>query len=109
MELSEDLPSDCRRRERELFDRAIEKLEAIEGDTAISSRVIEAASFVQKLWLALIKDLKSPGNGLPDDLKVNLISIGMWVCNAASAIAAGNFTMLPRVIEINSEIRDGLK
>lgn len=109
MELSDDLPSDCRRRERELFDTAISKLQSISNAESISTEVIEAVSYVRKLWIALITDLKSPGNGFSDELKSNLISIGVWICEAANSIAHGNFSIVPRVIELNSMIRDGLE
>ncbi len=108
-EMADDDPLECRKRERDIFDSAIEKLRSIEHCNSVSDEVVSAVAYVQKLWIALIQDLKTPGNALSDSLKSNLISIGMWVVNATTTIVRGDFSKLEEIIRINTLIREGLE
>ncbi|MGO4573397.1 flagellar biosynthesis regulator FlaF [Microvirga sp. 2TAF3] len=105
----EDSSNECRRREYDLFDRAIAMLKAAEKAEVGSPDLINAVAFVQRVWTFLIQDLGSPGNGLPDNLKGEIISIGIWVIKETTLIVRGESSNVAGVIEVNSMIRDGLK
>ncbi len=108
-EVLQDSGLESRERERDLFERAICLLKDAEGHPAGSREMMEAISFVQRLWLALIKDLGHPDNGLPDQLKGQLISIGLWIMRESDRIVRGESASMAGLIDINSVIRDGLK
>ncbi len=65
-------------------------------------------SYQQALWGILIRDLSDPANDLSDDLKANLISIGLWVMRETDAIVAGKSQNWRGLIDINRTIREGL-
>jgi flagellar protein FlaF len=108
-EVVEDAPRECRQREYDVFDRAIELLKAAEGLPSRSPQMSEAIEFLQRLWTALVKDLAHPDNDLPDKLKAQLISIGFWVMGETGRIAFGEHNDLTALIDINTMIQEGLK
>ncbi|NBJ11025.1 flagellar biosynthesis regulator FlaF [Microvirga arsenatis] len=108
-EVIEDSSRDCRQREYELFDRAIKLMKAAEGMPSQSREMIEAIVFLQRLWTFLIKDLGHPDNGLPDQLKGQLISIGLWVMRESDRVVRGEHNSLEALIDINTMIQEGLK
>lgn len=108
-EILEDSPKDCRQREYDLFDRAIALLRAAEGYRSQSPEMLGALVFLQRLWTFLIKDLGHPDNALPDRLKGQLISIGLWVMKESDRIIRGEHNDLAALIDINIMIKDGLK
>lgn len=108
-EVIEDSAASLRRHEYELFERAINLLKAAEGKPAQSTEMIEAIVFIQRLWTFLIKDLGHPDNGLPDQLKGQLISIGLWVMRESDHVIRGEQKSLEALIDINAMIQEGLK
>lgn len=108
-EVIEDSSREGRQRESELFDRAINLMRAAEGVSAQSPEMLDAIVFVQRLWIFLIKDLGHPENGLPDQLKGQLISIGLWVMRETDRVVRGEQKSLEPLIEINVMIQEGLK
>ena len=46
---------------------------------AAQREAIEALFFVNRVWVRFIEDLGSPENELEQELRANLISIGIWV------------------------------
>ena len=108
-EVIEDSSAECRQREFELFERAIQLMKGAEGMQAQSQEMIEAIVYVQRLWTFLIKDLGHPDNGLPDKLKGQLISIGLWVMRESDRVVRGEQKSLEALIDINAMIQEGLK
>jgi flagellar biosynthesis activator protein FlaF len=108
-EVIEDSSRDCRQREFELFQRAIDLMKTAEGMPSQSPEMIDAVVFVQRLWTFLIKDLGHPDNGLPDQLKGQLISIGLWVMRESDRVVRGEQKSLEALIDINAMIQEGLK
>jgi flagellar protein FlaF len=64
---------------------------------------------VRQLWTILIEDLAHPENDLPEALRADLISIGLWVTKEAEQIRQKKSANFAGVIDICSIIRDGLK
>ena len=69
----------------------------------------EALGFVGKLWNVFIQDLVDPENGLPDVLRADLLSVGLWIIKEAALIRSGQSQNFRGVIEVCAMIRDGLK
>lgn len=108
-EVVEDAPKECRQREYEVFERAIDLLKAAEGLPARSPEILDATEFLQRLWTAFVQDLAHQDNELPDKLKAQLISIGFWVMRESSRVALGEHNNLTALIDINTMIQEGLK
>jgi flagellar protein FlaF len=98
-----------RERERIAFGRTIALLEAARDAPAddIATRR-EAVGTVQALWRFLIRDLAHPANDLSDELKDNLIAIGLWSIQEADALVAGATNDWGPLIEIQETVRKGL-
>jgi flagellar biosynthesis activator protein FlaF len=67
------------------------------------------SSFASKLWNAFIQDLADPENDLPDVLRADLVSVGLWIIKEAALIRSGQSQNFRGVIDICTMIRDGLK
>jgi flagellar protein FlaF len=108
-EVIEDSSRDCRQREYDLFERAIRLMKSAEGKSPQSPEMIDAIVFVKRLWTFLIQDLANADNGLPDKLKGQLISIGIWVMRESDRVVRGEQNSLEALIDINTMIQEGLK
>ncbi|QFU17651.1 flagellar biosynthesis regulator FlaF [Microvirga thermotolerans] len=108
-EILEDASDGCRERERMAFDHAIDLLKTANRTDASANERSEAVTFVQRLWTVLIEDLMSPENGLPEALRAQLVSIGLWIMKEADLVRQGESRNFNALIEINTMIRDGLK
>ncbi|MCP1200938.1 flagellar biosynthesis regulator FlaF [Notoacmeibacter sp. MSK16QG-6] len=105
----EESLSDARGRERELMTQSIDLLEQAKEKGANSIEAIRAIHFSSRLWMTLMEDLADNENVLPEQLRANLISIGIWVLKTLDAIRQGRSDNFTGVIEITGIIRDGLK
>lgn len=108
-EVLEDASDGCREREKLAFDRAIDLLNVANASGANSKEGTDALFFVQKLWSLLIDDLVSHDNGLPETLRAQLVSIGMWIMKEVDRIRQGQSSNFGGLIDINTMIRDGLR
>ena len=66
-----------------------------------------ALDWNRRLWSVLATDCAQPGNALPDALRANVISLGLWVNRHTSAVMKGEETFEP-LIEVNRAIMQGL-
>jgi flagellar biosynthesis activator protein FlaF len=108
-EVLDETPKGARERERQAISRSIELLEAAQKSGVRSRDAIEAILFVRRLWGALIEDLASSDNDLPQNLRADLISIGLWVMREAEQIRLEKSDNFKGIIEVSAAIRDGLK
>ncbi|MFB0491086.1 flagellar protein FlaF [Methylobacterium sp. OAE515] len=108
-EMMDDSPALARERERAAFDRAISLMKRAEAADAPEELRREATSFLQRLWSLLIDDLANPENGLPKELRADLISIGLWNMSRTDQILRGDATGFEPLIYVNTLIRDGLQ
>ena len=104
----EDSSSDARNRERLALSHGIALLQRVQEDNCGSQEAIEALLYIRRLWTFLIEDLARPGNGLPESLRADLISIGLWVIKEADAVRHRKSESVANLIAINTAIRDGL-
>ncbi|ACK49028.1 flagellar FlaF family protein [Methylocella silvestris BL2] len=105
----ESSPGECRERERRALDHALQLLEKARHDGVGSAAAAEALHFLCRLWKALIEDLISPENDLPDVLRGDLVSVGIWVLREADSIREEKSSNFRGLIEICSAIRNGLR
>ncbi|MCI0600223.1 MAG: flagellar biosynthesis regulator FlaF [Beijerinckiaceae bacterium] len=104
-----DNASECRDRERLALEHALHLLAKAEAAGPQSPAAIEALDFAGRLWNAFIQDLVDPENDLPNALKADLISIGLWIIKEAALIRSGESRNFRGLIEVCQIIRDGLK
>jgi flagellar protein FlaF len=100
---------DCRDRERMALEKAIGLLQKAETAGAGSMEAAEALGFVGKLWNAFIQDLVHPENDLPDVLRADLLSVGLWIIKESALIRSGQSQNFRALIEVCTMIRDGLR
>ncbi len=108
-EVLDETPRGARERERQAIERSIELLEAADKAGVRSREAIEALLFVRRLWGVLIEDLADTENDLPQALRADLISIGLWVMREAEQIRLEKSDNFKGIIEVSATIRDGLK
>ncbi len=108
-EVQQDAVADSKERERQVLDKSIAMLEAARDAGRGSREAIEALFFVNRVWVRFIEDLGSPDNELEQELRANLISIGIWVLREAEKIRIGESENFDGIIDISSIIRDGLQ
>jgi len=69
---------------------------------------VDAAYWNKQIWDHLMVDLTHEDNGLPKELKVSLVNIGIWV-NKETRSVMDRKTDCSTLIEINQIIMQGLK
>jgi flagellar biosynthesis regulator FlaF len=60
-----------------------------------------------RLWSLLVEDLSAPGNALPDPIKANYISLGLFA-HRASMKALSRAMDLSPLIQINTDVLEAL-
>ena len=108
-EVLEDGADETRARERRALDHAIELLQRGAACGPRSPEALEAVQFLQQLWGFFIQDLTDPNNDLAEQLRADLISIGLWVIKESDHVINERSTNFAGLIDINMTIRDGLK
>lgn len=98
----------ARKHEWLAIDHSISMLAAAAAKGPRSRESVEALLYVRRLWCFLIEDLGSPGNGLPQQLRASLISIGLWILSEEEKIRQGLSANYAGLIEISTMIRDGI-
>jgi flagellar protein FlaF len=107
-EVLDETPRGARERERQAINHSIALLEAAERNGVRSREAIEATLFVRRLWATFIEDLASPENDLPQKLRADLISIGLWIMRECEQIRLEKSSNFKGIAEVSAAIRDGL-
>jgi len=68
---------------------------------------IEACYTNRRLWNIFLADLMLPENGLPGELKAQLISLAIWVQKYSGGAMRGTDPLDP-LIDVNKQILEGL-
>jgi flagellar protein FlaF len=108
-EVLDETPKGARERERQAIDRSIELLEQAETSGVRSREAVEAILFVRRLWGYFIEDLAKSENDLPQKLRADLISVGLWIMREAEQIRLEKSSNFKGLIDVSSAIRDGLQ
>jgi flagellar protein FlaF len=99
---------EARGRERQALSLGIERLERIERDGFSFEELVKSLLYVRRLWTVFIEDLSHPENGLPEQLRADIISIGLWIIKEADRLREQRSGAVMQLIEINRLIRDAL-
>ena len=102
----ENSPKLARERERQVFERCLELFRAASEKGPGS---LEAITFCQRVWATFLEDLAGPENALPEQLRAEIISIGLWVIRETENIRLGKTTDFKALIEVTEALHDGLK
>lgn len=108
-EVQTDSVADARDRERQLLTRSVDLLVEAREHGPRSMQAVEALHFLNRIWTTLIQDLGSAENELPEELRANLISIGLWLLREAEEVRQGRSTNFEGLIEVSQIIRDGIQ
>lgn len=104
----DDSGYEARTRERQALSLGIDRLERIQTGHFSIEDLVESLLYVRRLWTIFIEDLGHPDNGLPDKLRADIISIGLWVVKEADRLREQRSNDVVQLIEINRLIRDAL-
>jgi flagellar biosynthesis activator protein FlaF len=94
--------------EYRLFGQVTRALMEAKDVDRLDSKKMEALDWNRRMWLALSNDCAGKDNGLPEKLRAQIISIGLWVSKYSSDIMRGNGD-IDDLIDINRTIMEGLK
>jgi len=99
---------DDRSAEYQAFARVTHELQAAQGaGTKDMVRLAEAVFLNRRLWGILSTDVAQEANALPDALKAQIVSLGIFVQKHSSAVLAGSGD-IEALIEINTKMMRGL-
>jgi len=101
----EDSGREARAREQQALNHGIDLLKRLQGGGLLPPEETEA---LRRLWTFFVQDLSSSGNGLPEKLRADLISIGLWIIKEADRIRQDKSTDVAELVTINTIIRDAL-
>ena len=104
----DDSAYEARSRERQALSLGIDRLERIQKDRFSVEDLVESLLYVRRLWTIFIEDLAHPENALPEKLRADIISIGLWVVKEADRLREQRSNDVEQLIEINRLIRDAL-
>lgn len=107
-EILADRTADARALERLALDKAIAKLALAASSEPDSTEQRDAIEFLTQLWATFIKDLASPGNDLPVEVRASLMRTGLGVLSEAQRIQLGLSRDFAAIIDICGIVRDGL-
>ncbi|WBY09421.1 flagellar biosynthesis regulator FlaF [Sphingomonas sp. 7/4-4] len=62
----------------------------------------------REMWSAFVTDCGATGNGLPRELRAQIISLGLWVERFTSDVVAGRES-IGELISLNRTIMEGLR
>ncbi|TYR30139.1 flagellar biosynthesis regulator FlaF [Mesorhizobium microcysteis] len=108
-EVQTDSVADAKDRERQLLSRSIDLLIAAREKGTRSNEAIRAIYFLNRVWTTFVEDLGSEDNELPQELRANLISIGLWLLREAEEVRQGHSDNFEGLIEVSQIIRDGIQ
>jgi flagellar protein FlaF len=105
----ENSPKLGRERERQIFEQCLQLLKAADEKGPASREAIDALAFCRRVWAAFLEDLASPENGLPKELRAEIISIGIWAMGEAENIRLGKSKDFKPLIEVTTALYEGLQ
>ncbi|MBX9864274.1 MAG: flagellar biosynthesis regulator FlaF [Hyphomicrobium sp.] len=108
-EVLDDSPKVARENERTALEKSIELLQSAQQRGAQSREAVEAIYFVRRLWGIFIEDLAKPENGLPDKLRADLVSVGLWMMRETEEIRQGRSSNFAGLIDVSRTISEGLR
>ena len=105
----QDSGSDSRQREYRALSHGVELLHTLRDEGTAETFRSESLLYIRRLWTLFVEDLARPENGLPEELRANLISIGLWIIKEADCIRHTKAGDIESLIAVNAAVRDALK
>ena len=98
-------------REAALLSRSASDLQRVRDNWAASQNELETAlQFNRKLWTILLTSVTRQDNPLPQQLKENVVNLGLFIINRTLDIQiAPKEEKLDAIININRELAAGLR
>lgn len=96
-----------RQSEYRLFAQVTAALTEAKRSKASGAVLVDALDWNRRLWSTLAADCGSPNNGLPRELRAQIVSVGLWVSRHASEVARGKAD-IDDLIAVNRSIMEGL-
>lgn len=93
---------------REIELRAFRYVNGLLGAAADLRGRAVALDKTHRLWSILLRDLGSPGNALPAELRASLISLGMWAQRECDARLADGKALEP-LMALHRDMIEGLE
>jgi flagellar protein FlaF len=106
--VAEDSNLEARHRERRALSLGIDRLEQLQIGVLNREDRIDSLLYIRRLWATFIEDLANPENALPEKLRADIISIGLWVLKEADRLLEEKSNDMMHLIDINRLIRDAL-
>lgn len=100
---------EARQREQRAFEYSIELMKKAEAAGLSSVEAVEAITFGARLWSVLLEDLASPDNDLPEQLKSQIISIGIWMLKEFEKLRRRESESFSGLIVVSESFCEGLK
>lgn len=97
-----------RNHEWDALDQVVTALKAAKELGLTSSKGKQALHNTMMVWSFLLEDLGNNDNDLPDQLRADLISIGIFVVKQVGLMREAGAAGIDSLIDINTTIRDGL-
>nr|WP_321454782.1 flagellar biosynthesis regulator FlaF [uncultured Cohaesibacter sp.] len=94
--------------ELEAINHVVDGLRAAKLQGIQSPAGIKALYQTNLFWSYLLEDLSKPENSLPDQLKANLISIGIFILKEVGRIRQNETDDVDALIDLNEMISSGL-
>ena len=104
----EDSGSEARSRERRAIDHGIGLLQKVQAGELTLPEQADAFFYIRDLWAFFVQDLANPRNGLPEQLRAQLISVGIWIVKEAERNREAQLSDVADLVAINVVIRDSL-
>lgn len=108
-EVQTDSVADAKDRERQLLSRSIDLLVTAKDKGLQSIETVQAIHYMNRVWTSFVEDLGSEDNELPQELRANLISIGLWLLREGEEVRQGRSDNFEGLIEVSQIIRDGIQ
>ncbi len=96
-----------REAEYRLFAQVTAALLKAEAEKHSGVTLVDTLDWNRRLWSALSTDCGMPGNGMPANLRGQIVSLALWVSRYSSEVAAGK-AGIDALIDVNRAIMDGL-
>lgn len=97
-----------RNHEWSALDQVVTGLKQAKECGVSSAEGVKALHNTMMLWSFLLEDLSDHNNELPEQLRADLISIGIYVVKQVGRIREEGLSDIDGLIDINTTIRDGL-
>jgi flagellar biosynthesis activator protein FlaF len=96
-----------RQSEYRLFAQVTAALINARDEELTHAPLVDVLDWNRRMWGTLSSDCAAPGNSLPNELRAQIISLGLWVSRYSSQVATQGANIDP-LIDVNKSIMEGL-